>query len=217
MMHFLQPYSCPPPQAGEGFPLVIPVIIVAGIVGLIIAMQIQKNNSKRLKQQREQKQQMAMQNNPQSPSMSTSTPAPASSRPANYQHKRPDISVDYRGSGIRTLRALGWVCIAIFVILLALWASQAADSGFGFLLWGISALIWLPIVAIFSGICFALATIAENALMSKAVLESKYDFREGDGGGYTTILDVEREAKAKYVAGKFSGECLPRDPKTRNN
>lgn len=68
-MHFLQPYSCPPPQAGEGFPLVIPVIIVAGIVGLIIAMQIQKNNSKRLKQQREQKQQMAMQNNPQSPSM----------------------------------------------------------------------------------------------------------------------------------------------------
>lgn len=30
MMHFLQPYSCPPPQAGEGFPLVIPVIIVAG-------------------------------------------------------------------------------------------------------------------------------------------------------------------------------------------
>lgn len=49
MMHFLQSYSCPPPQAGEGFPLVIPVIIVAGIVGLIIAMQIQKNNSKRLK------------------------------------------------------------------------------------------------------------------------------------------------------------------------
>nr|DAZ58939.1 MAG TPA: Cytadhesin P30/P32 [Caudoviricetes sp.] len=42
MMHFLQSYSCPPPQAGEGFPLVIPVIIVAGIVGLIIAMQIQK-------------------------------------------------------------------------------------------------------------------------------------------------------------------------------
>lgn len=37
MMHFLQSYSCPPPQAGEGFPLVIPVIIVAGIVGLIIA------------------------------------------------------------------------------------------------------------------------------------------------------------------------------------
>lgn len=35
MMHFLQSYSCPPPQAGEGFPLVIPVIIVAGIVGLM--------------------------------------------------------------------------------------------------------------------------------------------------------------------------------------
>lgn len=31
MMHFLQSYSCPPPQAGEGFPLVIPVIIVAGL------------------------------------------------------------------------------------------------------------------------------------------------------------------------------------------
>ena len=45
MMHFLQPYSCPPPQAGEGFPLVIPVIIVAGIVGLIIAMQIQKTTA----------------------------------------------------------------------------------------------------------------------------------------------------------------------------
>lgn len=136
---------------------------------------------------------------------------------SNNSQQQPSIKISYRGSGIRTLRALGWVCIAIFVILLALWASQAADSGFGSLLWGISALIWLPIVAIFSGICFALATIAENALMSKAVLESKYDFREGDGGGYTTILDVEREAKAKYVAGKFSGECLPRDPKTRNN
>jgi hypothetical protein len=45
MMHFLQSYSCPPPQAGEGFPLVIPVIIVAGIVGLIIAMQIQKKTA----------------------------------------------------------------------------------------------------------------------------------------------------------------------------
>ena len=75
-------------------------------------------------------------------------------------------------------------------------------------------LIALPVVALFSGICFALATITENALMSKAVLESKYDFREDSK--YNTILDVEREAKAKYVAGKFSGECLPRDPKTRN-
>lgn len=127
----------------------------------------------------------------------------------------PRISVSYRGSGIRTLRALGWVCIAIFVILLALWASQAADSGFGSLLWGISALIWLPIVAIFSGICFALATIAENALMSKAVLESKYDFREDSK--YNTILDVEKEARAKADSRKYSGECLPRDPKTRNN
>ena len=177
MMHFLQPYSCPPPQAGEGFPLVIPVIIVAGIVGLIIAMQIQKNNSKRLKQQREQKQQMAMQNNPQSPSMSTSTPAPASSRPANYQHKRPDISVDYRGNGIRTLRALGWVNIVIFCVVFVLGLAMFAGGGlFGFSI--VYFLIALPVVALFSGICFALATITENALMSKAVLESKYDFRE---------------------------------------
>lgn len=177
MMHFLQSYSCPPPQAGEGFPLVIPVIIVAGIVGLIIAMQIQKNNSKRLKQQREQKQQMAMQNNPQSPSMSTSTPAPASSRPANYQHKRPDISVDYRGSGIRALRALGWVNIVIFCVVFVLGLAMFAGGGlFGFSI--VYFLIALPVVALFSGICFALATITENALMSKAVLESKYDFRE---------------------------------------
>lgn len=128
------------------------------------------------------------------------------------QFPLPSINISYKGSGIRTLRGLGWVCIAIFVILLALWASQAADSGFGSLLWGISALIWLPIVAIFSGICFALATIAENALMSKAVLESKYDFREDSK--YNTILDVEREAHAR---NRSYGECLPRDPKTRNN
>lgn len=41
-------------------------------------------------------------------------------------------------------------------------------------------------VALFSGICFALATITENALMSKAVLESKYDF--------VRIVDIETEA-----------------------
>lgn len=174
MVHFLQPYSYPAPEAGEGFPLVIPVIIVAGIVGLIIAMQIQKNNSKRLKQQREQKQQMAMQNNPQSPSMSTL--APASSRPANYQHKRPDISVDYRGSGILILRGLGWVNIVIFCVVFVLGLAMFAGGGlFGFSI--VYFLIALPVVALFSGICFALATIAENALMSKAVLESKYDFR----------------------------------------
>lgn len=178
MMHFLQPYSYPdsypPPQAGEGFSLVIPVIIVAGIVGLIIAIQIQKNNSKRLKQQREQEQQMAMQNNPKSPSMSTSTPTPtpASSRPANYQHKRPDISVDYRGSGILILRGLGWVNIVIFCVVFVLGLAMFAGGGlFGFSI--VYFLIALPVVALFSGICFALATITENTIIIKDTLRNQ--------------------------------------------
>lgn len=135
------------------------------------------------------------------------------------QFPLPSIKISYSGSGVRFLRILGWVNIGIFCLMGILLLFGAIDL-FGFAglgIFGLVVLISFPTLLLFAGVCFALATIAENALMSKAVLESKYDFREGDGGGYTTILDVEREAKAKYVAGKFSGECLPRDPKTRNN
>lgn len=52
----------------------------------------------------------------------------------------------------------------------------AGDAGFG--IFGLVVLISFPTLLLFAGVCFALATIAENALMSKAVLESKYDFRE---------------------------------------
>lgn len=45
-------------------------------------------------------------------------------------------------------------------------------------IFGLVVLISFPTLLLFAGVCFALATIAENVLMSKAVLESKYDFRE---------------------------------------
>lgn len=60
---------------------------------------------------------------------------------------------------------------------IAFWAvGLFGFAGLG--IFGLVVLISFPTLLLFAGVCFALATIAENALMSKAVLESKYDFRE---------------------------------------
>lgn len=118
------------------------------------------------------------------------------------QFPLPSIKISYSGSGVRFLRILGWVNIGIFCLMGILLLFGAIDL-FGFAgldIFGLVVLISFPTLLLFAGVCFALATIAENALMSKAVLESKYDFRED----------------SRYRNRSY-GECLPRDPKTRNN
>lgn len=118
------------------------------------------------------------------------------------QFPPPSIKISYSGSGVRFLRILGWVNIGIFCLMGILLLFGAIDL-FGFAgldIFGLVVLISFPTLLLFAGVCFALATIAENALMSKAVLESKYDFRED----------------SRYRNRSY-GECLPRDPKTRNN
>lgn len=96
------------------------------------------------------------------------------------QFPLPSIKISYSGSRVRFLRILGWVNIGIFCLMGILLLFGAIDL-FGFAglgIFGLVVLISFPTLLLFAGVCFALATIAENALMSKAVLESKYDFRE---------------------------------------
>lgn len=100
--------------------------------------------------------------------------------PETCQFPLPSIKISYSGSGVRFLRILGWVNIGIFCLMGILLLFGAIDL-FGFAglgIFGLVVLISFPTLLLFAGVCFALATIAENALMSKAVLESKYDFRE---------------------------------------
>lgn len=131
---------------------------------------------------------------------------------SNNSQQLPSIKISYSGSGVRFLRILGWVNIFIFIlVIIILLAASGRLFGYGgFSLVGFFALLSLPTLMLFSGVCFALATIAKNALMSKAVLESKYNFIGSEGA----FVNVEREIQAR---NRSYGECLPRDPKTRNN
>ena len=98
---------------------------------------------------------------------------------SNNSQQLPSIKISYSGSGVRFLRILGWINIGIFGLGCILWASGVLEFfGFGemFDIVGFIAVMSLLALLFFAGACFALATIAENALMSKAVLESKYDF-----------------------------------------
>lgn len=131
---------------------------------------------------------------------------------SNNSQQQPSIKISYSGSGVRFLRILGWINIGIFGLVSILLLAGSIDL-FGFAglgVFGLVVLISLPTLLLFAGACFALATIAENALMSKAVLESKYNFIGSEGA----FVNVEREIQAR---NRSYGECLPRDPKTRNN
>lgn len=104
------------------------------------------------------------------------------------QFPLPSIKISYSGSGVRFLRILGWVNIGIFCLMGILLLFGAIDL-FGFAglgIFGLVVLISFPTLLLFAGVCFALATIAENALMSKQYWNPNMIF--------VRIVDIETEA-----------------------
>lgn len=80
------------------------------------------------------------------------------------------VKLTYEGSGVRFLRFAGWMFLVLFAV-----AVFVGAWIFGSIL---SAILVLPTFILFAGICFALATIAENALISTAILKEKYKIEE---------------------------------------
>lgn len=89
---------------------------------------------------------------------------------------------EYKGSGIKTLRFSGWVllivCIIAAVILVPLWTDERGYSNhinwdcvfysFALVFSGISSL----------GLCFCIATIAENSLLKTITHEKEIEEKE---------------------------------------
>ncbi len=85
------------------------------------------------------------------------------------------IKVSYSGSGVKFLRIVGWLIIIVALIIIVYMAGAGVfDNGIAFM----TIVMYGSIVILFAGICFALATIAENALISTAILKSKYKVEE---------------------------------------
>lgn len=86
------------------------------------------------------------------------------------------IKLNYSMSGVKMLRIFAWIIIVcnIFMGLIAIFASSAANVD---TIYAIPALIGCIIIIMgIAGSFFALATIAENALIQKAIAENKYTF-----------------------------------------
>ena len=85
--------------------------------------------------------------------------------PSSNPLKNPYYKVNYKQSGVRTVRMIGYAIIAINI--LAIIVIMKIDPSYALL----SAFMSLPIILAAAGMCFAAATIAEAALFVKAKIE----------------------------------------------
>ena len=148
------------------------LISAAAIISaLVIIYRIEKRKKSQI---------MAIEEQPQETTTATQRQPEASDDSINesIQHTSPapkTIKLSYSGSGVKFLRILGWLIIAVALIIIIYMAGAGAfDSGIAFL----PIIMYGSIVILFAGICFALATIAENALISTAILKEKYKIEE---------------------------------------
>lgn len=94
---------------------------------------------------------------------------------------RPTIRISYKETGIKSLRALGYLIVIIGILFILFFSSTIAlilNNEFDVFSYAIIAFIIFIVIMFFSATCFALATIAENSLIQKAIAKDQYNITQ---------------------------------------